>query len=406
MNRTVAYLTSFYARAGDTFIRREVEELRRCGWTVHTFSIRRADEGGHAAEEVLREQRTTEYLLERGAWGLLGAFLRMALRHPVRMARAVRLARAVRWPGLRSWAWHGFYLVEASYLASRLLELEVALLHDHISMNSATVALLAATLADLPFSMTVHGPHDFLAAEHWALGRKVSRSALSVCISDFGRSQCMLFTPPEHWPKLHVVRCGVDGPLLEEEAAPVPAAPRLVCIGRLGPEKGQLLLADAAARLREEGVEVEIVLVGDGPARAEIERRARQRGVLDRVRLVGWQSSEEVRRWILGSRAVVVPSFAEGIPVVILEAMALRRPAIATCVGGIPELVRHGENGWLVPPGSVEELAGAMRDALAAPGERLRAMGESGRRLVLERHHLATEVRKLAGLFERVVRPG
>lgn len=406
MNRSIAYLTSFYARAGDTFIRREVEELRRRGWTVHTFSIRRADEGGHAAEDVLREQRTTEYLLERGPWRLAGAFLWMAARHPVRMSRAVRQARALRWPGLRSWAWHGIYLLEASYLASRLLDLEVALLHDHISMNSATVAMLAATLAGIPFSMTVHGPHDFLAAEHWALGRKIAGSALSVCISDFGRSQCMLFTPPEHWAKLHVVRCGVDGPFLRDEPAPAPARARLVSIGRLNPEKGQVLLAEAAARLRDQGIDVEIVLVGDGPARAQIERRAREGGVEDRLRLVGWQSSDEVRAWILGSRAVVVSSFAEGIPVVLLEAMALRRPAIATCVGGIPELVRPGENGWLVPAGSAEELARAMREAVTAPEEQLRRMGERGRQLVLERHDLAAGVGELAALFERVLGPG
>jgi glycosyltransferase involved in cell wall biosynthesis len=407
MDKRIAYLTSVYARAGDTFIRREVEELRRLGWTVHTFSIRRADEGEHVSEEILREQRTTDYILERGPWALLAAFARAWRRSPTRMLRAIRTAEATRWPGVRSWIWHWAYLLEASYLAEQLIARDIELLHNHISMNSATVAMLASTLSGVPFSMTVHGPHDFFTAEQWGLGRKVAASASTVCISCFGRSQCMMFTSPEHWHKLHVVRCGLDGSFLEGPPSPQPEAPRLVCVGRLGPEKGQLLLVHAAAMLRERGVNLEIVLVGDGPSRGEIERTARELGVHEVIRLVGWQSSLEVHRWLSESKALVLPSFAEGIPVAAMEAMALQRPVIATYVGGIPELVRPGENGWLVPAGSIEDLADAMRDALGAPAERLDHMGKRGRQRVRERHDISVEARKLADLFETVIRgPG
>jgi glycosyltransferase involved in cell wall biosynthesis len=404
MDKRIAYLTSFYARAGDTFIRREVEELRRLGWTVHTFSIRRADAGEQVSEEVLREQRTTDYILEHGVGRLLISFVRMSATSPLRMMRAMLQARAIRWPGLRSWAWHVFYLLEAAYLAERLVALEVERLHDHIAMNSATVAMLASTLSGVPFSMTVHGPHDFLEAERWGLGRKIAASDLTVCISSFGRSQCMLFSNLEHWHKLHVVRCGLDQPFLAAPATPPPQGNRLVCIGRLSPEKGQVLLVEAAARLKEQGVDVEIVLVGDGPSRGEIERRAAELRVQDRVRLVGWQSSADVRRRIAESRGLVVPSFAEGIPVVAMEAMALGRPVIATYVGGLPELVQPGENGQLVPAGSIEDLASAMTDLLRVPEERLREMGQKGRQRVLERHDLSVEVRRLAALFERGIR--
>jgi glycosyltransferase involved in cell wall biosynthesis len=401
MGRSVAYLTSFYARAGDTFIRREVEELRRLGWTVHTFSIRRADEGEGVSEEILREQRSTTYLLEQGGWKLAAAFFRRAVRSPRRMMRAVSQARAIRWPGLRSWIWHWVYLVEASYLAEQLERRGVGLLHNHISMNSATVALLASTLAAVPFSMTVHGPHDFLAAEHWGLGAKISAAAATVCISDFGKSQCMLFSRPGSWDRLHVVRCGLDGSFLDATTVPLPLAPRLVCVGRLGPEKGQLLLVRAAAILRDRGIAAEIVLVGDGPSRRDIEEEAARLGVRDRIRLEGWQGSSQVRRSIEESRALVLPSLAEGIPVVLMEALALRRPVISTYVGGIPELVRPGENGWLVPAGSVEELARALAEALRAPPEELDRMGSRGRALVLERHDLSREVRKLAEILDR-----
>ena len=247
MTKHIAYLTSHYARAGDTFIRREVEELRRRGWTVHTFSIRRVDEGEAVSEEILRERRGTDYILEHGPLRLLAAFLRVSALSPRRMARAIRQASALRWPGVRSWAWHWIYLVEAAYLSEQLVARRVALLHNHIAMNSATVAMLASTLSGVPFSMTVHGPHDFFAADQWGLGGKVARSAVTVCISDYGKSQCMLFTPCEHWEKIRVVRCGLDGAFLDAAPVPQPARPRLVCVGRLGPEKGLLLLVHAAA---------------------------------------------------------------------------------------------------------------------------------------------------------------
>ena len=319
---------------------------------------------------------------------------RMVARHP-----AGERAALARRP---AWAWHWIYLVEATYLAEQLVARRVALLHNHIAMNSATVAMLASTLSGVPFSMTVHGL-ELLSADQSALGRKIEASASTVCISSFGRAQCMMFAPTWTWQKLHVVRCGLEGSFLEAPSSPVPDVARLVCIGRLSPEKGQLLLVDALASLRDRGIEANIVLVGDGPMREEIDRRVRRLGVEGQLRCVGWQSSAEVRRWIGTSRAVVLPSFSEGIPVVLMEAMALGRPVIATEVGGIPELVRSGENGWLVPAGSVDELALALEATLLAKVGVLDRMGAQGRKRVMERHDLSTEVAKLAQLFESVI---
>ncbi len=228
---------------------------------------------------------------------------------------------------------------------------------------------------------------------------------MTVCISSFGKSQCMYFTEPEHWHKLQLVRCGLDDSFLESPSSPLPDAPRLVCVGRLSPEKGHVVLVQAAARLHDQGIDPEIVLVGDGPSRGEIERTARELGVQHVFRLLGWQGSVEVRRLLLESRALVLPSFAEGIPVAAMEAMALGRPVIATYVGGLPELVQPGENGWLVPAGSIEKLAEAMREALDATAERLDDMGKRGRQRVLEQHDIAMEARKLSDLLERAIRP-
>ncbi len=402
MDKRIAYLTSVYARAGDTFIRREVEELRRLGWTVHTFSIRRPDAAERVSEEIAREQEGTDYVLERGPLRLVAALARVALRSPRRTLRALAQARAIRWPGVRSWIWHGFYFLEAAYLAGRLEALGVELLHDHIAMNSATVAMLASTMSGVPFSMTVHGL-ELVDAGRWALGAKVAASAATVCVSSHAKAQCMMFTDGDHWHKFHEVRCGLDASFLGQAPVPVPSAPRLACVGRLSPEKGHVVLVEAVASLLRRGVALELTIVGDGPSRPDVERAVRRHGLEGAVRLVGWRSSEDVKALVLESRALVVPSFSEGIPVAIMEAFALRRPVIATYVGGVPELVRPGENGWLIPAGSAEELADALQAALETPTARLDEMGKRGLGRVLERHDLRTEVRELTRVLEGVI---
>lgn len=399
----IAYLTGFYARAGDTFIRREVEELRRQGWNVHTFSIRRADSSEQVSEDILREQASTQYILEQGIPRLSFAFTRMALKYPLRMMRAVNLARQIRWPGIKSIFWHFIYLVEAACLAEQLIERKIKLLHNHIAMNSGTVAMLASTLAEIPFSMTVHGPHEFFESKRWGLSQKIAASGLTVCISHFGKSQCMLFSPREEWAKLEVVRCGVDSVFLENVVSAPGDARKLIYIGRLDPEKGFFILLDAAARVKASGIDFELLVVGDGLVRTEGEAYAKQLNLQDTVRFVGWQGSQEVQRLISECRALVLPSFAEGIPVVLMESLASLRPVITTHIAGIPELVQNGSNGWLVPASSVDDLAMAMSDALQASPELLTEMGRKGRQRVLEQHSIVTEVTKLSGLFDCLV---
>jgi glycosyltransferase involved in cell wall biosynthesis len=174
---------------------------------------------------------------------------------------------------------------------------------------------------------------------------------------------------------------------------------RFVCVGRLCAEKGQLILVEAAARLVSKGIPLELVLAGDGPMREELETLIETHGLGRHIRITGWISSSEVRDEMLTARALVLPSFAEGLPVVIMEAMALRRPVITTYVAGIPELVRAGEDGWLVPAGSLEELVSAMEDCLSKSPEELRKIGDAGYGQVTARHSIDVEAKKLAVLF-------
>jgi glycosyltransferase involved in cell wall biosynthesis len=399
----LGYLTNQYGRASDTFIRQEVWQLRKLGHAVHTFSIRRPEPEHAISAEVRDEQLRTEYILEAGPLALAGSLLACAVRRPRRAARAAWLAWRTAAPGLRGLVYQGIYLLEAARLARRVESLGIEHLHDHIAMNSATVCMLAATLSGVSWSMTVHGPHDFVEPMRWALPAKLEAAAFSVFIADFGRSQGMGLVPTSVWPKLHVVRCGLDDTFLGHPEVAAPLAKRLVFVGRLSPEKGAVLLLEAAALLRGEGLRVELVLIGDGPSRPELERAVAEKGLGDAVSFLGWRGSEQVRQAILESRALVLPSFAEGLPIVLMEALALHRPVVSTYVAGIPELVQPGKNGFLVPPGSVAELASALRAVVTASTDALTRLGRNGAARVAERHDAAANARQLERLLWQAV---
>ncbi|UUX96836.1 glycosyltransferase family 4 protein [Aquabacterium sp. J223] len=395
----IAYLTSVYARPSDTFVRSEVIELRRRGHAVHTFSIRREAQAASVSEELASEQARTDYILSHGPAPLLLAFLVLLLQRPRRMAATAALAWRTRSPGLKALLLQAVYLVEAAYLARRLQSLQVDVLHNHIAENSATVAMLASALSGVPFSMTVHGPGIFYRPLRWALPEKVQRAAFTACITEFCRSQCMVFTPTDAWDRLHVVRCAVGRSFMDVSPQPIPPAPRLVFVGRLCAEKGLPVLVEAVARLVERGVAIEVALIGDGPLRGHVERAVRERRLGAALQLLGWKGSDEVRAEIERSRALVLPSFAEGLPVVLMESLALGRPVVTTTIAGIPELVESGRNGWLVPPGAVEPLAEAMAAVAHADPQVLAEMGHDGARRVRRLHHLGTEVDKLEALL-------
>lgn len=395
----IAYLTSVYARASDTFVRNEVIELRQRGHTVHTFSVRREAVGAAQLDEVRREQASTTYILEQAPWALALAFAGMWMQRPSNMLKAFRLAWKTRIKGVKGCLLQMAYLIEAAFLARRLLTLKVDILHNHIAENSANVAMLASQISGVPFSMTVHGPGIFYHPREWALGEKIARSAFTATITDFCKSQCMLFSDEAHWHKLNVVRCSVGPDFRVDGLAPIPVAPRLIFVGRLCAEKGLTVLVEAVARLAEAGVQLELALIGDGPSRPLVEAIVRDKGLQSHIKLLGWRSSEGVRQELENSRVLVLPSFAEGLPVVIMEALALGRPVISTQIAGIPELVVTQDNGWLVPPGAVEPLIEALRQATQSPVATLTAMGEAGSRRVRLLHNFAHEMDKLEALL-------
>jgi glycosyltransferase involved in cell wall biosynthesis len=396
----VAYLVNQYPATSHTFIRREIQALEARGVEVLRFSIRPSRDR-LASEADRAELARTRFVLSAGALGLAGALAWQALRHPVRLMRAIRLAVRLGWRSDRGLPLHLVYLAEACVLARWLAGSGAVHLHAHFGTNPAAVAALCRLLGGPPYSFTVHGPEEFDKPEALKLGEKNRGAAFAVAISSFGRSQLYRWSRHEDWGRLEVVRCGVDESLLGAPATPVPAVPRLVCVARLSEQKGHLLLVEAAARLAADGTPFEIVLVGDGPLRAQVEELIRRHHLEERVRLAGWMGSDQVRAAIEGSRALLLPSFAEGLPVVVMESLALGRPVITTAIAGIPELVEPGVTGWLVPAGSVEALVDAMRAALATSPERLAEMGRAGAGRVALHHDASREAEKLARLFQR-----
>jgi glycosyltransferase involved in cell wall biosynthesis/GT2 family glycosyltransferase len=401
----VAYLVNQYPHVSHSFIRREIRALEERGVAVERFSIRRPPVTlvDPADQE---EQRRTHVLLETGLAGLAAGCLVTALVRPLRWLRAAVLATRLGWRSGRGLCRHWAYLAEASVLLRRLRRARVRHLHAHFGTNAADVALLTHTLGGPPYSFTIHGPEEFDRPERLALGRKIEQAAFVVTVSEFGRSQAFRWCSHRHWRKIHVVHCGVDHAFLGAGTQPVPDAPRVVCVGRLCEQKGQLRLLEALGCLAADGMPFQAVLAGDGPMRRDLEAEIARLGLADRVRVTGWLSGAEVRRELVEARALVLPSFAEGLPVVLMEAMALGRPVITTYVAGIPELVRPGVNGWLIPAGSVEALAGAIRQALEAPSRQLARMGRAGAARVRAAHDVTREAGTLGRLLAQSLADG
>jgi colanic acid/amylovoran biosynthesis glycosyltransferase len=405
MSIQIAYLVNQYPKVSHSFIRREIMALERQGIAVQRIAIR-----GWADEVVdpddVRERERTEYVLKGGPWPVLAAVLMALLSTPVRFVSALALATRMGWRADRALPYHWIYLAEACVVYRWLKRSRASHLHAHFGTNPAEVAMLTKVLGGPPYSFTVHGPEEFDKPLAIGLGEKVRRAAFVAAISSYGRSQLYRWVLHEHWPKVKVVHCGLESSFHDVSASAPPDVPRLVCVGRLCEQKGQLLLVQAVARLAQRGVQMELVLAGDGEMRADVEALIRSSGIGSSVRITGWISSAQVREEILGARALVLPSFAEGLPVVIMEAMALRRPVITTFVAGIPELVRQGEGGWLVPAGDVEELAIAMAACLSATPEVLSTMASAAYERVIARHNIDVEAAKLAELFRQTAGTG
>lgn len=378
----IGYLVSQYPAPSHTFIRREVEALRRRGLDIQTFSVRSPHPTARLGDADREEKARTWYILPAPKGPLLSAHLWAFARRPRRYLATLREAIGHRTPGVRAWVWALFYFVESIYLARELCHRGIEHLHNHFGNGGATVGMLACRYLGLGWSLTLHGTSEFDFPAGLTLGKKLRVARFASSVSLFGMAQAMRTADPQDWDKLIIVRCGVDHRTLPRVRPRAPGPSRIVCVGRLSPEKGYLGLIEAFSKVLARGKNAELHIVGDGPDRGRIEALIAARGLQDRCVLLGQLPEAEALAEVALADLVVSASFMEGLPVVLMESLALGIPVVAPRVAGIPELVEDRSTGLLYAPADWSALESCICRLLDDPDLR-RKLGQAGRERVL-----------------------
>lgn len=387
----VAYVVHSYPSISHTFVLREVLGVRAAGGTVETFSIHRAPDDQLLSGADRSEAARTEAILPVSAWRLLTTHLAAALKWPRPYVSTVAYALSQSPPGARAKLWQVFYFAEAILLWDRCRRRRLSQLHAHLANVAADVAWLASRFGNevgrtgrsghrrasngrpgelsWRWSFTMHGPTEFAAVDRFNLRRKVSAADRIICISEHCRSQLMALSDPGHWNKMDVVHCGVDLDRYSFRCRSRDGQPlHVVTVGRLVPEKGHGILLRAIARLRGYGVDATLTLVGAGPELGRLTGLARQLRLESSVVFAGAVGQDELPGLLRSADVFALASFSEGLPVVLMEAMASGVPVVATAIAGIPELIENERNGLLVAPGREDQMADAIRTIAENPG--------------------------------------
>ncbi|HEU4460470.1 MAG TPA: glycosyltransferase family 4 protein [Methylibium sp.] len=394
MAPTIAYLLNTYPLTSTTFIRREIAALEARGVPIARYAVRRWAEPLVEPRDIADQQRT-HYLLSGNVAGLVKALFAELLTNTAGFARGLRLWARLCANQRELSPRFVAYLMQACYFRRRSAADGIGHVHAHFSTNATAVAMLAHAMGGAGYSFTAHGPDEFVDPTPNSVGLKVQRAAFVVAISQYCRTRLVLAAGMASWPKIVLGRCGLALDDFRPDYRFEPGRLDFVCVGRLCPQKAQVLIPPALALLKAEFPALKVHFVGGGESRAALEAAIAEHGVADQVVLHGWQGNDRVKELLAHGRALLLPSFAEGLPVVIMEALAMGRPVISTYIAGIPELVDEG-CGWIVPAGSVEALADALRAAARATPAELEAKAREGRARV-ERQH---DVNELARILE------
>jgi glycosyltransferase involved in cell wall biosynthesis len=384
----VAYLISRYPAPSLTFVRREIHAVREQGIEVSTFSVRSPGSHERRTDIDQQEKENTLYLVatnRRHVAAMAAAHLKELVSNPLAYFRTLRWAHRHRVPGTRAFLWAFFYFAEAILLASELKRRKIDRVHNHFANPAAIVGMLASAHAGATWSLTLHGISEFDYPAGLLLKEKLQHAEFAACISYFTMSQAMRICDPRDWSKLFLCHCGIDLAAMPpgRDASPSDGGTRIVCVGRLSAEKGHLGLLQVMSKLRDEGLDLSLSLVGDGPERQTIEDRVRELDLSDRVTLLGQLDEAHTLQTISKHDILVSASFMEGLPVVLMEAMALGVAALAPRVAGVPELVRHDANGLLFCPANWDDLAVQLRRLVVDPGLRQRFV-EAGRTTIAD----------------------
>jgi colanic acid/amylovoran biosynthesis glycosyltransferase len=406
----LAYVCSEYPAISHTFVLREIEALRELGASIVTFSLRRTPEEKLLSERDRRAAATTVAILPP-RWGrLVRAHLGAALRSPRAYFGTLLFALGLAPPGLRGRLWQLFYFAEAILLWSECDERGIRHIHVHLANAAADATMLAVHYGNArspgrwSWSFTMHGPTEFWDVRHYRLAEKLASAGFVICISEFCRSQLMNLCEPERWGRLRVVHCGIpveDFTRHTPSSEPGPGA-RILYIGRLVPEKGQTVLLEAIAELTRRGHDVTATIAGEGALKPELARMAKRLKLSDRVEFPGAVGQHQLRDLYEEAAVFCLPSFGEGVPIVLMEAMAMEVPPISTRIAGIPELIDHERSGLLVPPGNTEELTDGLESLLTEPAFH-RELAAAGREKVLEEFDTHRSAAQLLAIFEEML---
>jgi colanic acid/amylovoran biosynthesis glycosyltransferase len=392
--RKLAYLVSHYPAISHTFIFNEIRRLRTEGFDILTISVNACDRPLSQLPDVEKPDRMgTFYVKPAGPLKALQSLARAIVSHPMGVLRGLLFTI-----GLGGSLKRFFYFVEALMIGTWMHDRDVKHLHVHFGMAAATTGLLVAKTFPITYSLTFHGPDEFFDVSKFHLAEKVKAARFVCCIGSFARSQVMRVTPPTEWHKLNVVPLGVDLRAFVSTRRRATLPLEILCIGRLVPAKGQHVLVSAVKRLIEEGRAVRLRLLGDGPERRSLEQRISAEGLTGHVILEGAVNQDRIPAFLDKTDIFALASFAEGIPVSLMEAMASEIPCVSTTIAGIPELIRDQVDGLLVPPSDEEALADALRVLVDNP-DRRQSLGRAGRLRVIERYNLEKNVKRLAEVY-------
>ena len=401
-SKRIGYLVSEYPAVSHTFIFREIKVLRTLGFEIYTASIRKPSLPERMTKEEKEESENTFYVLGVSFFNILkslislilfrpGPFLKMFFFSlgPVRKS-CIGLLKSI------------FYFVEALILLDWAVKNKINHIHVHFANPAATVAMIASESGLIDFSMSVHGPDIFYNVEKNMLKEKIKKSKFVRCISYFSRSQLMMLVPYEHWNKFHIVRCGIDPKDFSPRPLPDKKPYEILCLGRLVPAKGQHILIEAFKELRENNINCHLTFVGGGGDMESLKREAENLGLSNYITFTGPVSPNKVHEYYDKAHVFVLPSFAEGVPVVLMEAMSKEIPVVSTRITGIPELIEHNVSGLLSPPSDSKDLARNIERVLKDK-EFAKRLGSEGRRKVIDKYNLEENCKMMGEVFGNVV---
>ncbi len=389
----VAYLLSQYPAVNHVFMLREVRFLRQLGMDIQVASIRNPDRDPAQMTTAEREEaQCTYYVKSAGLSRLARAHVHTFVSRPGRYIRGLAGAlRADKLYGL-------FYFVEAVVVGDWMRRQELSHVHTHYA---STVGVLVRRIFPVTLSITFHGPVEFQDPAGSRLAEKVQACLFCCAISQYGVSQLMYACGYPEWPKLELTPLGVDPTGFPPQPFRAsPATFQIICVGRLAAVKGQHLLIAAMATLVREGRHIRLRFAGDGPDRAALQRDVEHHGLAESISFAGNVNQDELLDLYRESDALVLSSFAEGLPVVLMEAMAMEIPCVAPWVNGIPEIITHETDGLLVAPGNAQALARAI-DRLMDDAEFRRTLGQNARQKIQEKFDLRLNTERLADVFRR-----